>query len=79
MKVGFVCPIYNPLEVLSFLRQMKRQDTKDEIKGEEKMNTAIFGNKRWDIEKIMITTGMLAMELFGTIMLFCGILNIKII
>lgn len=43
------------------------------------MNTAIFRNKRWDIEKIMITTGMLAMELFGTIMLFCGILNIKII
>lgn len=65
--------------MLSFLRQMKRQDTKDEIKGEEKMNTAIFRNKRWDIEKIMITTGMLAMELFGTIMLFCGILNIKII
>lgn len=65
--------------MLPFLQQIKLKDTKDEIKGEGKMNTAIFGNKRWDIEKIMITTGMLAMELFGTIMLFCGILNIKII
>ena len=43
------------------------------------MNTAIFGKRRWDVEKIMITTGMMAMELFGTVMLFCGIANIKII
>lgn len=43
------------------------------------MNTAIFGKKRWDIEKIMITTGMFAIELFGTLMLFCGLLDIRII
>lgn len=43
------------------------------------MNTAIFRNKKWDLEKVMITTGMLAMELFGTVMFFCGLMNIRII
>lgn len=65
--------------MLFFLQHIKQRITKDENKGEKIMNTAIFRNKRWDIEKIMITTGMVAMELFGTLMLFCGIANIKII
>lgn len=65
--------------MLFFLQHIKQATTKDEDKGEKMMNTAIFGKRRWDVEKIMITTGMMAMELFGTVMLFCGIANIKII
>lgn len=43
------------------------------------MNTMRLRQKRWDVEKVMITAGMLIMECFGTVMLFCGILDIKIL
>lgn len=43
------------------------------------MNTMKIRNKKMDVEKVMITAGMLFMECFGTIMLFCGILDIKIL
>lgn len=43
------------------------------------MNTARIKQRRWDVEKVMVTTGMLFMECFGTVMLFCGLLDIKIL
>lgn len=43
------------------------------------MNTMRLRQRRWDVEKFMITAGMLIMEGFGTVMLFCGILDIKIL
>jgi len=43
------------------------------------MNTARLRQRRWDVEKVIITVGMLMMEGFGTVMLFCGILDIKIL
>lgn len=43
------------------------------------MNTMRLRQRRWDIEKVMIAAGMFIMEGFGTVMLFCGILDIKIL
>ena len=43
------------------------------------MNSAKLRQRRWDVEKVIITAGMLMMEGFGTLMLFCGILDIKIL
>jgi len=43
------------------------------------MNTMRLKGRRWDVEKVMITAGMLFMECFGTVMLFCGIMDIKIL
>ena len=43
------------------------------------MNTVRLGQRKWDVEKVMITATMLMMECFGTVMLFCGILDIKIL
>lgn len=41
------------------------------------MNTAVLRTIKWDVEKVLITTGMLFLEGAGMIMLICGILNIK--
>ena len=43
------------------------------------MNTIGMKQRKWDMEKVMITAGMLMMESFGIVMLFCGILDIKIL
>lgn len=43
------------------------------------MNMTALRQRRWDVEKVMITAGMLFMECFGTVMLFCGIMDIKIL
>ena len=43
------------------------------------MNTAKLRQRKLDVEKVMITLVMLMMEGFGTVMLFCGILDIKIL
>lgn len=43
------------------------------------MNTKGLRQIRWDIEKVIITAGMLMMEGFGTVMLVCGIMDIKIL
>lgn len=48
-------------------------------KGEKSMNTTILQNTKWDIEKVLITAGMLFMEGFGMFMLICGMFNIKIL
>lgn len=42
------------------------------------MNTARLEFHKMNIEKIMITFGMVFMEGFGLVMLICGILGIKI-
>lgn len=73
---NFWCSFYDPLNVL-ILSQTKRKRF-DEMR-RMNMNTAKLRKKRWDIEKVMITAGMLMMEGFGTVMLFCGIMNIKIL
>lgn len=41
------------------------------------MNTTVLKNRKWDIEKVVITSGMLFMEGAGMFMLICGMLNIK--
>lgn len=43
------------------------------------MSTIRLGQRKWDVEKVMITAGMFIMESFGTVMLLCGILDIKIL
>ena len=47
--------------------------------GENSMNTIRLYAKRIDLEKVMITAGMFAMEAFGVVTLFCGLMDIKII
>ena len=42
------------------------------------MNTLRLNYNKTDLEKIMITLGMALMEASGAILLFCGLLDIKI-
>ena len=73
------CTVYNPHAVIFFLQISETYITKLRERRRKSMNTAKFRVRRWDVEKVMITAGMLMMEGFGTVMLFCGILDIKIL
>lgn len=42
------------------------------------METARFEFQKMDIEKVMITLGMAFMEVFGMVMLFCGVFGIRL-
>lgn len=42
------------------------------------MDTLRLNYRKIDLEKVMITLGMALMEASGIILLFCGLLDIKI-
>ena len=42
------------------------------------MNTLRLQYNKMDIEKMLITIGMAVMEVTGFVLLFCGLLDIKI-
>ncbi len=42
------------------------------------MHTLRLDFQKMDIERVLISVGMMVMESFGFIMLICGILGIKI-
>ena len=66
--------------MISFLQHIRnRLRKKARDKGEKRMNTTVLQNSKWDIEKIVITAGMLFMEGAGMFMLICGMFNIKIL
>ena len=42
------------------------------------MNTLLLNYRKIDFEKVLITLGMAFMEVTGVVLLFCGLLEIKI-
>ena len=55
------------------------KDNMGRNKGENSMKRVRVMTKKWNVEIVLIKTGMMVMEVFGMVMLYCGVMNIRII
>ena len=54
-------------------------ETNESNKGENSMKTVRVKTNKWDVETVLITAGMMAMEVFGAVMLYSGVMKVIII
>lgn len=74
-----LCTLYYSVDLIFFLQKYETYRIKKRERRRKSMNTIRMKQRKWDLEKVMITAGMFMMESFGIVMLFCGILDIKIL